>query len=263
MIIDKLVKLKIGGRNIKHFRSINPEYKIYQEIEIPVELLTEGSNIKINCLCDLCGKKRYISYQKYRDSEKLYGGYNCQKCSHKKREKTSLIKYGNKNYMGTESFKKKVINIINEKYGCDNIFQNEIIKDRIKEVNLQKYGVEYISQNEEIHKKIVKSSYKKNELHGLVYQGYFEKDFIERYYNKIKISKIDPVEYYLDKKRIYFPDFFIEEINLIVEIKSSYTYKLHEEKNLAKMNACKNIGYNFIFIIDKNYDEFEKIIYND
>jgi len=29
------------------------------------------------------------------------------------------------------------------------------------------------------------------------------------------------------------------------------------------MNACKNIGYNFIFIIDKNYDEFEKIIYND
>jgi len=62
MIIDKLIKLKIGGRNIKYFRNINPEYKMYQEIEIPIELLTEGSNIKINCICDSCGKKRYISH---------------------------------------------------------------------------------------------------------------------------------------------------------------------------------------------------------
>jgi hypothetical protein len=38
MIIDKLVKLRIGGRNIKYFRNINPEFKICQEIEIPVEL---------------------------------------------------------------------------------------------------------------------------------------------------------------------------------------------------------------------------------
>jgi len=28
MIIDKFVKIKIGGRNIKHFKNINPEYKI-------------------------------------------------------------------------------------------------------------------------------------------------------------------------------------------------------------------------------------------
>jgi hypothetical protein len=262
MIIDKIVRIKIGGRNIKHFRAINPKYKLYQEIEIPVELLTEGSNLKINCICDSCGKKRYISYQKYKQSEKLYSGYFCQACSHIKRKITTKEKYGSDNFTETDLFKNKSRITINKNFGCDNVFQSEVIKSKIKLSNLLKYGFENVSQNYDIHQKAVKSSYKQYEYHGLICQGKYEIDFIDNYHSKITISKIEPIEYFLNKKRIYFPDFYIKKFNLIIEIKSPYTYELHKEKNIAKMKKCKEMGYNFLFIIDKNYQEFDKIINN-
>lgn len=260
MIIDKLVKLKIGGRNIKHFRSINSEYNLYDEIEVPVEYLSDSSNVKINCICDNCYKPRYISYQKYRDSESLYSGYFCQSCSHIKKRITNLYKYGYENYTSTNEFKIKSKKSINIKYRCDNVFQSEVIKNKIKISNLSKYGVEYISQNADFRRRILISSYSKFSYNGLIYQGSYEKDFLYKYFDKVDISEATHIDYFLEKNRVYFPDFFIKSLNLIVEIKSSYTYKLHEEKNLEKMNKCKSLGYNFIFIIDKDYSEFEKMI---
>lgn len=50
--------------------------------------------------------------------------------------------------------------------------------------------------------------------------------------------------------------------NLIIEIKSSYYFKLEESKNIYKKNASINSGYNFLFIIDKDYKELKKIINN-
>jgi very-short-patch-repair endonuclease len=61
---------------------------------------------------------------------------------------------------------------------------------------------------------------------------------------------------------IYFPDFYIEKLNLIIEIKSEYYYYLNLEKNIAKEKACLEQGYKYILIIDKNYKEFENTIKN-
>lgn len=47
----------------------------------------------------------------------------------------------------------------------------------------------------------------------------------------------------------YFPDFYIISINTIIEVKSTYTFNKHKEKNLLKEAACKNLGFNFKFII--------------
>jgi len=47
---------------------------------------------------------------------------------------------------------------------------------------------------------------------------------------------------------------------LIVEIKSSYTYELEKEKNEAKKEATINNGFNFIFVINKDYSELLSII---
>jgi len=52
------------------------------------------------------------------------------------------------------------------------------------------------------------------------------------------------------------PDYYLPDYNLIVEIKSSYTYNYDIEKNEAKKKASLENGYNFIFIIDKDYTEF-------
>ena len=56
---------------------------------------------------------------------------------------------------------------------------------------------------------------------------------------------------YNGKEKYYHPDFFIEELNLIVEIKSDYYYDLYLEKNIRKKKSCIEQGYDFIFIINK------------
>jgi len=45
-----------------------------------------------------------------------------------------------------------------------------------------------------------------------------------------------------------------------VEIKSKYIYDLEFEQNILKQQACINAGYNYIFIIDKNYTDLIKLI---
>lgn len=72
-----------------------------------------------------------------------------------------------------------------------------------------------------------------------------------------KISKIKSIKYeYENKLKYYHPDFFIEELNLIIEIKSDYYYELYLEKNICKKKYCIEQGYDFIFIINKDYIEF-------
>jgi hypothetical protein len=51
------------------------------------------------------------------------------------------------------------------------------------------------------------------------------------------------------KQKVYFPDIYIPKQNLIIEVKSTYTYSKEYDKNIAKANATKNTGYNFEFWI--------------
>lgn len=60
--------------------------------------------------------------------------------------------------------------------------------------------------------------------------------------------------------KVYYPDFFIASLNLVVEIKSSRWYVDQLDKNLKKQQVTLDSGYGFIFIIDKNYAEFDSIL---
>lgn len=200
-----------------------------------------------------------------------------------KTEKTNLEKYGVKYTFQSFEIKQKIKKIILEKYGVEHPMDSDEIKDKIKKTNLDKYGFECPMLNEKVKKKYettclkkygfknpmqndkvfekqLKNSYHKKNLNELKYQGTYELDFIKKY-EYLNITKCKSIEYiYNDKKRKYFPDFYYKEKNLIIEIKSYYTYYKFLEKNLAKQKYCIDQGYNFIFIIDKNYEEFEKII---
>ena len=105
-----------------------------------------------------------------------------------------------------------------------------------------------------------KKIYLETDLH---YQGTYELHFLNKYFDKIKIENGKNFYYiFNDKKKIYISDFYLPEYNLIVEIKSSYTFNLDLEKNLAKYNSMKNINnsFNFLVIKDKIYDEFDLIL---
>ena len=67
-------------------------------------------------------------------------------------------------------------------------------------------------------------------------------------FNDILTSNKDmPEIWYMfeGKKHRYYPDFYIPEENLIIEVKSQWTLDLHKDKNQAKFQAVKEAGFNF------------------
>jgi len=149
------------------------------------------------------------------------------------------------------------------KYGVENVFELENIKEKIKKTCLQRYGVEYPAQNEDIFLKTQKKRFKieKYKNTNIYSQGSYEKDFLNKFYDKIEIRRAKSFIYIFNEKEHYYhPDFYAPKFNLIVEIKSKYIYELEIEQNQLKRQACLNEGYNYIFIIDKNYTEIEKLL---
>ena len=190
-----------------------------------------------------------------------------------KREKTMYSKFGVKSNlilpethkkaiemsMSDESIQKRKDTFI-RKYGVDNPMKSKEIYQKFKDANTEKYGVEYPAQNSIIFNKTQKTQFKIKEYKCIKYQGTYELNFLEFCdSNNIidKVSKIKSIRYdYGHKIKYYHPDFFIEELNLIVEIKSDYYYNLYLEKNLCKEKSCIEQGYDFLFIINKDYSEF-------
>jgi hypothetical protein len=166
-------------------------------------------------------------------------------------------------FVKSDSYKEKIKKTSLDKYGVDDYRSTTEFKNKVKNTLELKYGVSHPSH---IPSKSVISWFgnKINGVHSdsnIRYQGTYELDFINKYYKDINISKIDPIKYDFNyKSHVYHPDFYISDFNLIVEIKSTYTYNYDLYKNLAKKESCENLGYNFIFIIDKNYQKFEELL---
>lgn len=165
--------------------------------------------------------------------------------------------------MSDESIKKRSSTMM-ERFGVDNPTKSKEIYDKIINTNLERFGCEFPAQNSEIFDKTQKAQFKMKIYKDLRYQGTYELDFLKYCEdNKIleKISKIKSIKYNFNgKDKFYHPDFYIKKLNLIVEIKSDYYYKLYLDKNLSKQKSCLDKGYDFMFIINKDYSEFiEKI----
>jgi very-short-patch-repair endonuclease len=97
---------------------------------------------------------------------------------------------------------------------------------------------------------------------GIKYQGSYEKDFLDLCEKmNINVVRGKTIKFrHKNKDKIYFSDYYLNDFNLIVEVKSWYIYELHEELNLVKQKAVLEQGYNFLFIIDKKYNDFLSII---
>lgn len=81
--------------------------------------------------------------------------------------------------------------------------------------------------------------------------------------NDILLGVDIPVFDYFDEStnqnRKYYPDIYIPKDNLIIEVKSSYTFEKDYLKNKCKEKAVKNQGYNFKFmVVDKLNNIIEK-----
>ena len=208
-----------------------------------------------NCCSKECSKK-YTQIKTEEGCIKKYGVKNCSyskiikdkiskknrdcsKTSSKKRIKTVKTRYGVNNIMNLESSKKKQKETMLFTYGVEYPQQNKEIQNKTKNTCVKKYGVEYPSQNIEVYNKGLKTrlfihKYKDT---NLTYQGTYELDFLDKFYNKIDIENGPSIKYNANgKNKVYHSDFYIKSLNLVVEIKSSWTLKLDidiEEKKKA------------------------------
>jgi len=282
MILTKIINITITNRNLNYYKKFYTNIKIGDEIDIDVVNLPKNSSLKIKVKCDICGKIRDIIYQYY---NRIKGEYCCcKKCANKKRQESLFKKYGV--YFPTQSkeIRNKIkINNIN-KYGVEHNSQREDIKIKKKETTLKNYGVQNPSQSLEIKKKKETTSLlnfgvpyhtqsilrfndtfrvylKKFEDFNLHYQSNYELNFltylkVNNLINDLSDFKNGINYYYQNKKCVYYPDFFIEKFNLIIEIKSLYWYNKFLEKNKCKKYYCEELGYKYIYVIDNYFDEF-------
>ncbi len=290
MIIIEDVEIKVFKSNIEHYIKLYKNIKIGDIIFVKTNELIRGSHIRIKYICDLCDevlsttfKAHYKKINAESSIKELCGKSLCKKCIYVKSKQTMLNKYGHVSYSSTNKYKQKMF----ERFGVDNISQLQSVKDKKVKKSLEKFGVEHIFQsenfkikskitwmenygvdnptkNKEIYEKAQATAYKtiKYKDTDLKYQGSYELDFIEYCIsNNIHIENGPSIQYYMDgKNRMYHSDFYLSKYNLIVEVKSTYTYNDDYDENILKRQFSIESGYNFLFIIDKDYKEFEKII---
>lgn len=138
------------------------------------------------------------------------------------------------------------------------------ITEKKSETSRERYGVDWVSQDPDIserqqnkfnHKEFQFPSgridrvqgYEPDMLKILLTEGVEEDDIVTS-------RKYVPEIWYEfeGKKHRYYPDIYIKSQNKIIEVKSTRTWTIDTEKTLAKIQQCKNLGYDAeICIIDK------------
>jgi hypothetical protein len=266
---------------------ITKEVKIKNKI-ISIENLSRNSHKLIKVKCDNCGREKEIKFQTYNNLTKdRTSEYYCNNkdCINKKRKmviqekygvdnvfqlnevkekikESNLELYGVENPQQNKDIKKKTENTNLKKYGVKNPFQSEEIKKKIVKTNLEKYGVEHLSKDREVLYRRIKNGVKIHYIDHLTYQGIYEKDFILKYKDVIRIENGLSILYeYLGEKKVYHSDYYLPEYNLIIEVKSSYWYNKHLDLCKAKEESVKK-RYNYLMILDKKYEEFENLIHS-
>lgn len=264
MILTKTVEIKLNRGNIPHYKQheIFKNTKLGDIINVPVKLAPGKSKIIVKC--DLCGSEREILYSTYIDSTKNKTEmYLCKGvCSNIKREETNMKLYGVKNCFQNNDKIDKIKHTMIERYGVEHNMQTQkCLNDRV-ETYRKNYGCDNPTQNHDI---LIKSFSNGNKIKNfrntiIYYQGSYELDFLEKYYDKISIERGPSIKYLYDGlNKVYHSDFYIRELNLIIEIKSSYWYKKFKNKIKCQKDEVEK-EYNYILIINKNYEEFNELI---
>jgi len=173
-MINNIVKVKIiGNKTNKYYKDLGYVFNFGDIIEVKLEDVPKGSNVKVDVICDSCEKPFSVTYYNYLNYIKNQNTYFCFKCSRRKTKITNIEKYGVENPMQNNEVKEKGKQTNLKKYGFECSLQNKKIKDKAKKTNqnlygnenftnrekfketcLKKYGVENVFQNENIKNKI-------------------------------------------------------------------------------------------------------------
>ncbi len=205
----------------------------------------------------------------------LYKLPYCSDCAKKissdKGKNTCLKKYGVSNASKTQDVIDKIDRIFKEKYGI-HPKQTKEVQEKWKKTCLEKYGG-HPNQNASVQAKAEENAYKYKDYKlpsGKVVkvQGYEDQALNEllEYFDEDDIiigrGNIPRISYKCDEgiHRIYFPDFYIESMNTILEIKSEWTLKLKTCRLTEKAKAVKEEGFDYEVWVYDNHKKNKRIL---
>lgn len=218
--------------------------------------------------CDTCGGRLTLGLD---NRYGMFCGRQCIRHTDKikdKIKKTSMERYGVEHVSKAADFQER------RKATFNKLDIGKVVAKR-RRTCLKKYGVDNPSKVASIQQKIVASSMKKKVcvVRGkrFVVQGY-EIHAIKPALKTLKITSKDlrasavdevpTVRYtYGGKSRIYFPDFYVPRLNLMIEVKGSYT--LLGSRDIfdlvkAKAKATIDEGYEYaLLLVRKVNGEFK------
>lgn len=178
-----------------------------------------------------------------------------------KSRKTFFSHYGTYKHSEVKTLMEKTRQTHLKRYGRHSA-GTALSQARSQKTCMARYGVTHACKNPAIYKKMQQGSYKK---HDYIFpsgktarvQGYepYALDLILKYIDENEIavddtSLVPTIDYKLNgKEHKYYPDIYVKKHNLIIEVKSQYTYDKEYERNMAKKEYTIEKGYNFRFLI--------------
>ena len=228
-----------------------------------------------------------ITNKKIKTNIERYGVEYVSQCEtiKEKVRSTNIKKYGVPYGLQLPEIQEKRRKTFFQKHNCyfpmqDPIFSKNITdkidykEQRRKSIETcrKHYGVDYPTQNKEIFQRQQKRLFKIKEYilpsGAIVFRRGYEPQFLDYVFSSETLNEEDIIQYpdpisYINQKgnkSIYYPDFHIPKLNLIVEIKSRYTLKLDINVDL-KATACIAAGYRYIRIVDNNFTEFDNLVH--
>ena len=176
---------------------------------------------------------------------------------------TCLERYGVDHYSKTDEYKKKFKETCLLRYDEVHPFKLSIFLKKCEQTWLNNWGVKDPAQSSQYQDK-VQNGYR-NSWHDyqlpsgnwIKLQGYEPKalDVLLKFLPETDIilrKLYMPVIWYYGKDNKwhrYYPDIFIPKMDLIIEVKSEYTFNKYKEINLLKEKSTKNLGFNYEFWI--------------
>jgi hypothetical protein len=162
---------------------------------------------------------------------------------------------------------------LEDKYGSEYFVKSETFKKMM----IEKYGTLHALQVPEFFHKMIKSCFSKKkyifkngrEIEVMGYENIAIDYLLNKKDNVLKRNIIEdevlvgedvPVFDYLDddnKKRKYYPDIYIKNTKLILEVKSFYTFNYNPRLNYLKFKQVQKDGYDLKVLI---YGKKKKLI---
>ena len=127
---NQLVKTQWNSFTKRYYESLGYEYTGKNtELLVKVEDLPLNSHMKVNVICDFCGKEYSKTYKDYNSQHD--GGDCCVDCGGVKSFETCKKRHG-------EGFRgRKLKELILERYGVDNVAKLAEIQEKIASTNME------------------------------------------------------------------------------------------------------------------------------